>query len=198
MQAQFTARVLSYCLGKGKLTLKGRRQTPWLEITRSEIDRDYLGHQLWTLRNLHDGPIESVWDHIDSDGYYDNVRIRLHGEGLWRAYELLSPRDKPVISREVLSASGEQGVVALWLDQGRFVGIQGGKRGQIKGRYTPEEYDNIAAWLCGLNIPARVHHNHMQKPIEISIRKNGMPSLLDLVRPHTHTSMKKKLRPAKR
>lgn len=198
MQAQFTARVLSYCLGKGKLRLKGRRQTPWLEITRSEIDRDYLGHQLWTLRNLHDGPIESVWDHVDSDGYYDNVRIRLHGEGLWRAYELLSPRDKPVISREVLSASGEQGVVALWLDQGRFVGIQGGKRGQIKGRYTPEEYDNIASWLCDLNIPARVHHNHMQKPIEISIRKNGMPSLLDLVRPLTHASMKKKLRPAKR
>ncbi len=198
MQAQFTARVLSYCLGKGKLTLKGRRQTPWLEITRSEIDRDYLGHQLWILRNLHDGPVDSVWDHIDSDGYYDNVRLRMHGEGLWRAYELLSPRDKPVISKEVLSVVGEEGIAALWLDQGRFVGGQKRGRGQIKGRYTPEEYDNITTWLCESGVPACVHHNHLEKPIEICIKKNGLLALFEIIRPLIHVSMKKKLRPAKK
>jgi len=198
MQAQFIARALSYCLGKGKLALKGKRQIPWLEITRSEVERTYLDHQLRALRRLHDGPMESVWDHIDSDGYYDNERIRLQGEGLWRAYELLSPRDKPVISREVLNVAGAEGIAALWLDQGRFIGKQRGKRGQIKGRYTPEEYENIAAWLCDSDIPARVHHNHEQKPIEISIRMNGLPPLLDIIRPLTHVSMKKKLRPARK
>jgi len=142
--------------------------------------------------------VDSVWDHIDSDGYYDNVRLRMHGEGLWRAYELLSPRDKPVISKEVLSTVGVEGIAALWLDQGRFVGGPKRGRGQIKGRYTAEEYDNIASWLCDAGVPVRVHHNHEQKPIEICIRMNGLKALFEIIRPLVHVSMKKKLRPTKK
>jgi len=190
MQAQFAARVLSYCLGKGKLALKGQRQVPWLQIVRSELDHAYLGHQSRVLRRLHDGPVETVWDHVDSNSYYDNQRLRLQAEGLWRAYELLCPRDKPVISRQVLDVAGVHGMTALWLDQGRILGT----RGQIKGRYTAQEYEAIAGWLTDNGIRAMVHHNQHEAPVEICLRKDSIATLIQLIRPLTHTSMKKNLR----
>jgi len=189
-------------LGKGKLTLKGRAKTPVFEITRSEVDRNYLGHQLWTLHHLHDGPIKGVRDRLESDGYYDNERIRLRGGDLWRAYELLCPRDKRTISREVLDIAGLDGIVALWIDQGRLSKCKypGGRekrlwmRGQIKGRYTEQEYMNLESWFNDFGIPARTHHNQLG-PIELSLGKEAVEILLPKIRASVHPSMIKKLKP---
>ena len=74
MSAQFVVRVLSYSLGKGVISLKGRRQRPWFEISRSELERTYLNHQLRTLRKLHDGPVDSLWDRQATNGFYDKDR----------------------------------------------------------------------------------------------------------------------------
>lgn len=189
MSAQFVAHVLSYSLGKGNLSLKGRRKRPWLEISRSEIERVYLGHQLKLLRRLHDGPVDAVWDRIATDGFYDKERFRLHGEDLWRAYELLCPHDKRAISQKSLQIAGLRGVASLWLDQGRFIG----KRGSIRGRYSENEYEAIASWLTEFNIPAVVHRNNVSI-IEISIKKDAIDDFLNLIRPLVHVSMKKKLR----
>ena len=91
MSAKFVARALSFTLGKGVVALKGARKRPWLEIVRPETQRTYLDHQLRSLRKLHDGPIDAVWDVIPTNGFYDKERLRLHGEGMWRVHELRCP-----------------------------------------------------------------------------------------------------------
>jgi hypothetical protein len=192
MSAQFVARVLSYSLGRGNLSLKGRRQRPWLEISRSELEHTYLDHQSRVLRKLHDGPVDSFWDRIATNGFYDKERVRLQGEDLWRAYELLCPRDKKVISPTVLEIAGIRGMTALWLDQGRFLG----KRGQIRGRYTDQEYDDIAKWLTDLGIRATPHRNNVTT-IELILKTDALNDLIKCIRPLTHVSMKKKLRKAR-
>ena len=192
MQAKFVALALSYSLGNGKLALKGRRKQPWLEVSRSEVNRSYSNHQLKRLRELHDGPIDFYKDRIPTNGYYDLERFRLTGEGLWRAYELLCPRDKPIISRQVLDLVGVEGLTALWLDKGRFVGRQG----HLSGRWSPEEYESIASWIREMGVDACVRHNQ-SGPIYISMRVKIMDDFIALISSYTHQSMKKKLKPVK-
>ncbi len=192
MSAQFVAHVLSYSLGRGLLALKGRRQRPWLEISRSELERAYLSYQLRTLKQSHDGPVDIVADRLATDGFYDKERFRMQGEGLWRAYELLCPRDKKVISPKVLEITGFKGITALWLDQGRILG----RRGQIRGRYSDQEYEDIAKWLTDSGIKATTHRNNITT-IEIILRQDALNELIKFIKPLTHYSMKKKLRPRK-
>ena len=179
-------------MGKGSIALKGARQRPWFELSRSELERSYLDHQSRILRKYHDGPVDVVWDRIATNGFYDKERIRLRGEGLWRAYELLCPRDKREISPAVLDIVGLNGLTALWMDQGRFLG----RRGQIKGRYSDQEYEEIAKWIRSFGIKATVHRNHLCA-IEIIIGREPIQDFVSLIRPYTHVSMKKKLRPRK-
>ena len=189
MSAQFVAHALSYTLGKGNINLKGKRQRPWLEISRSEIDRTYLAHQLRTLRQPHDGPVDYLWDRLSTDGFYDIERIRFQGETLWRAYELLYPRDIKIISREVLNIAGLKGAAALWIDQGRI----SGKRGSIRGRYKENDYLELESWFNDLSIPAKIHRNNCGI-VQLSFKKDSLSSLLDLIRPYVHIKMKKTLR----
>ena len=109
-------------MGKGVLSLKGRRKRPWLELSRLETERDYLNYQLKQLKQYHEGPIDLFKDRLPTNGFYDKERVRFHGQGLWRAYEILCPRDKSCISPTVLDIVGEKGMASLWIDQGRFVG----------------------------------------------------------------------------
>ena len=192
MQAKFVALALSYSLGHGKIELKGRRRRPWLEIARSEVDHAYLGHQLNSLRTLHDGPIDCYRDRIATDGYYDLERFRLTGEGLWRAYELLCPRDRKVISRPVLDLVGVPGLTALWIDKGKYIG----RRGHINGRWSPEDSKTMVEWIQDLGIDACTRSND-RRITHISIRAKIMDDFISLISPYTHQSMRKKLKPVK-
>ena len=189
MSAQFVALALSYSLGKGSISLKGRRRRPWLEVKRLEIDRTYLAHQLKQLRQYHDGPVDYVWDRVATDGFYDMERFRFQGELLWRAYELLYPRDKRMISREVLNTTGLKGAAALWIDQGRITG----KRGSIRGNYSEREYEALESWFNDLSIPAKIHRNNISI-VQLSFKKEALNDLLSLIKPLIHVNMKKKLK----
>ena len=121
MSAQFVALALSYCLGKGTISLRGQKKRPWLEIRRRETDLSYLNHQLRMLHRVHDGKLEAVSDIVQTAGFYDDRRIRVHSPDLYRAYELLYFRDERRLTPEILRIVGFQGLAALWCDTGLLV-----------------------------------------------------------------------------
>ena len=55
---------------------------------------------------------------LAGESYYDDEKILFTGEGLHAAYSLLYPRDKKVITKEVLDITGLMGLTALWIDCG--------------------------------------------------------------------------------
>ncbi len=122
MSAPFVALVLSYCLGPGRIKLLGQKRRPWLEIKRRETDLTHLIHQNRQLHSLHDGPLDTVIDTIQTDGFYDDKRLRCHGEGMYRAYELMYPRDERIVTPEILAITGMKGIAALWNDYGSIEG----------------------------------------------------------------------------
>jgi len=188
MSAKFVARALSFTLGKGVVALRGTKKRPWLEIVRPETQRTYLDHQLRSLRKLHDGPIDAVWDVIPTNGFYDKERLRLHGEGMWRVHELRCPHDQALITREVLDICGIQGAAALWIDQGRFVG----KYGKISGRFKSEQLVTIADWLTDMGFQSSCHGNG-DRYFEVCIKQCAIKDFIDAIRPYVHVSMKNKL-----
>lgn len=119
MSAQFVALVLSYCLGRATISLKGKKKRPWLEIRRPETDLTYLNHQVKMLHRAHDGKLEVVSDVLQTDGFYDDRRVRIFSEDLYRVYDLLFFRDRRQITPEILKITGKQGVAAMWCDTGR-------------------------------------------------------------------------------
>lgn len=188
MSAKFVARALSFTLAKGVVALKGARKRPWLEIVRPETERSYLDHQLRSLRKLHDGPIDAVWDTIATDGFYDKERVRLHGDGMWRVHELRCPHDQPLITREALDVCGVQGLAALWVDTGRFMG----RRGRINGRFKREEYVTLAEWITDLGFKASPHGDG-NGYFEIILGRESLAAMINEIRPYVHVSMKNKL-----
>lgn len=78
----------------------------------------YLRHQLRLLRGSHSGELKVVHDTLPGQEPYGRVRARLQSDTLWRAYELLCPRDHRHINTDVLSLTGWPGFVALWIDRG--------------------------------------------------------------------------------
>ena len=190
MQARFVVRALSYCLGKGKVALKGKNKRPWLEISRSEVDKTYLNHQLRTLRKLHVTPLEVFWDRLATDTYYDKERLRLHSDHLWRVYEILYPQDISYLSSQALQLSGIHGLTSLWIDQGRIIG----RKGSIKGRYSDQEYENLSQWLQDYwNIKCYLRQNQ-SAIFQLSLNREALETLIDTITPAVHHAMKKKLR----
>jgi hypothetical protein len=107
-------------LVRGSIRLKGARKRPWLEICRPETERAQLSWQLRCLQDLHDGPLEYVKDRVPSTGFYDIHRLRVHGEGLYRVYELLYPRDTWTLTPELLEMAGDLALAQLWSDAGKW------------------------------------------------------------------------------
>lgn len=104
------------------MSLRGSRKRPWLELRRNELDLDFLRHQARTLQRLHPGTLQTVWDEIPHPDGYSDFRVRMQGDGLWPAYELMYPRDKKVVTGEILHTCGEIGFITLLLDRGHFKG----------------------------------------------------------------------------
>lgn len=159
MSAQFVALALSYCLGRATLSLKGARKRPWLEIRRRETDLTYLNHQLRMLHKMHDGKLEAVSDIVQTDGFYDDRRIRVHSPDLYRVYELLYFRDERRLTPEVLRIVGAQGLSALWCD----TGTASRTRAVVRSWANLEETQHLRDWVLELgHTPAVVQKGRLE------------------------------------
>lgn len=188
MSAQFVAHALSYCLGRGTISLRGSRRRPWLEIVRSETESTYLTHQVRTLRRLADAPSDFVIDRIDTDGFYDKIRARLHCDDLWRAYELMYRRDEKQITREILDITGLQGLIALWSDYGRLNGL----RSAVGGRRSHEVTELLAEWATDLGFPATASFIRNGDKL-LRFDKHSTAKLIHDLKPKLHYTMRRKL-----
>lgn len=186
MSAQFVARALSYCLGVGSISLKGRRQRPWLQIIRSETERPYLSHQLKQLRDCHLGKLEFEIDVLQCDGFYDDVRLRVRSDELYRAYELMYPRDKKIVTPQIIGMTGVVGMSALWSDRGRIIG----KIGKIRSRLNPEANIALADWCNKQGFECK-HIKRLDRSYGIQFTPNATQSFITAVRPYTHKIMRK-------
>lgn len=187
MSTQFVARVLSYSIGAGKIALKGSRKRPWLELKRPETERQYLGSQVYQLRKFHPGDLEIFWDRVPTDGFYDLDRARIQSDELWRAYELLYPRDKFTLSSTVLDLAGMHGACSLWLDHGSWHG----RGGEITGGYSPHEKKLIGEWLTGLGFESA--HRRVENRCRLYLPPDTMRKFIPSIRPFVHASMRRKL-----
>ena len=187
MTVQLTKTALSWCLGRGSLAIRGAKRKPWLEIRRDERERPYLSYQLFSLRRAARGPSDDLRDTLTTKGFYDTERIRFTAQGLTAAYQLLYPRDERLISPQVLSIAGLQGLTALWLDQGK---INANKRGVIRGKYTTKELSNIkeAFEAAGVNVGYTPWSNGLLVFDEAQTRK-----LKQVLTPYIHRTMQSKL-----
>ncbi len=147
-----------------------------MEISRCETERPLLSYQSKLLKQLHQGSIDYYKDRISGHGFYDKERFRFHGNQLYKAYELLYPRDQRFVSRDILEMTGKKGLALLWVDQGRI----NGRRGSLRGKYSSEEYRNIAAYMNELGIEANPHSNQLTT-IEICLSRSGLTLMLDIV-----------------
>lgn len=159
MSAQFVALALSYCLGRGTISLRGARKRPWLEIRRRETDLTYLNHQLRMLHKVHDGKLEAVSDIVQTNGFYDDRRIRVHSPDLYRVYELLYFRDERRLTPEILSIAGAQGLAALWCD----TGTTSKTKAVLRSWANAEETRYLQDWVLGLGYtPALVQKGRLE------------------------------------
>ncbi len=186
MSAQFVQRVLSYCLGVGSINLLGSRRRPWLQIVRPETEKVYLNHQLKQLRLAHSAPLEYVWDVVPTDGFYDKKRLRVQCEDLYRAYELMYPRDKKIITPQVMSICGIYGLTALWSDRGRVVG----RLGKLRTRLSTDDNHVIADW-CNDNGFTCNLITREDKCFGIQFDRDSTKHLIDSIRPYIHKTMRK-------
>ncbi len=128
-------------------------------------------------------------DTLSTDDFYDDERIRFQGSGLDAAYGLLYPRDKKVITDQIMDLVDVPGLAALWIDNGSIT-IK--RTGQIKGRYSREEYDAIAKALRRHGIDCSLRWGGPY-PFALDLSPFAMENLARLIRPYAHFSMKAKL-----
>lgn len=191
MSALFVVHVLSYCLGRGRIALKGQAMRPWLTLQRLETERTYLDHQQRRLRKLHEEPLEVCLDRLPGDGFYDIDRVRLHGEGLHQAYELLYPRDQWTLTPEVLRVCGARGLAALWCDAGQWMGSRPritSQGCQLRG----DDFLTLAEYFMelGIEVDFKERNGVCQG---FSIRYGSIDTFAAMLRPYTHRCMRYKL-----
>lgn len=168
------------------IRLRGAKQRPWLELRRCETQRRYLSHQIRRLRELHDGPLEVIRDIVPSDGFYDVHRARIFGEGLYHVYELLYPRDEFRIAPEVLTIVGNQGLVSLWCDRGRWFR----QRPAFVLPFQPEDNARLEAWACSWGLDAKLIEPHNTISSYLRIEKHGVEWFRRKMRPLLHPTMR--------
>lgn len=159
---------------------------PWLEIIRSETEKVYQNHQLKQLRSCHPGALEYFWDVVPTDGFYDKNRLRAHSDELYRAYELMYPRDKKVITPQIMDICGLYGITALWSDRGRLVG----RKGRLVTRLGVSNNEVIADWCIRNGFPCS-HINHACGTNGLFFSRDVTSKLISSMRPYIHKTMRK-------
>ena len=176
-------------MGRGTISHRGNKRRLWLEVVRPETERTYLSYQLFTLRRSHDGPFEDQRAALEGESFYDDEQILFHGEGLHAAYDLLYPRDRKHITKEVLDITGLMGLTALWIDYGT---INNKGEGLIKGRLGDETYRLLHEHIREFGINAGKKHAFGQVR-GVLLNREAMEAFARLIRPYAHYSMKAKL-----
>lgn len=173
--------------------MKGLHKTPWLEIRRCETERTYLDHQQRILRKLCHGELcKGEIQLAETEGFYDQLVLRFHGRLLYRAWDLLYPRDERRITADALIAAGELGIASLWIDNGHWRE----RMGVITRIGSVDDTLTVAEWLADQKIPCRLGFSNTGKP-QINLGVTGMSQLVKIARPHTHVSMRHRLKPPK-
>lgn len=126
---------------------------------------------------------------LAGESYYDDEKILFTGEGLHAAYSLLYPRDKKVITKEVLDITGLMGLTALWIDCGS---ISPKGVGTIKGRFGEKTYRLLHAQLHDHGIKACMKHAFGEVR-SLYFNPEPMHEFARLIRPYAHYSTKAKL-----
>lgn len=193
MSVRFVATALSYCVGRGKIVLKGRKRKPWLILRRGELEHTYLDHQLRRLRREAEGPVEADWDVIEGQGFYDDHQLSVHCDAMQQVYDLLYPRDEFAISADVLRMAGMDALVALWADraifQARYVSLGHGLK--------PRDCAVIAAWMNEEGIKAHVAYRGIcdsKTGPNVHVMRGEAERLYKLLYPSLHRSIRTKLR----
>lgn len=129
---------------------------------------------------------------MPGESFYDDERIRFTGEGLVRVYQLLYPRDKKVITPEVLEIAGIQGLTALWLDYGTIQKTT--RRGHLTGPFSRDEYIAIASAYkqAGVTMTRRQVGN-FSRVYGLGMDAEQTAELVKLIRPYAHVGMREKL-----
>ena len=169
----------------GTLGLKGRKQRPWLEIIRPETEKPYLNQQLKLLREAHPGKLDTHWDMLPTDGFYDKFRLRVRSDELYRAYELMYPRDKKVVTPQIISITGMPGVSALWSDRGRVVG----RLGKLVTRWSHEENEYLADWINEQGFECRA-----VRKLGVQFTRESTKPMIDELREYTHRCIRFKFK----
>ena len=165
--------------------MKGQKQRPWLEIIRPETEKLYLNHQLKVLKGCHPGKLDYFWDVLPTDGFYDKFRLRLRSDELYRAYELMYPRDKKVITPQIVSITGMHGVTALWADKGRVVG----RLGKLVTGWGHNENEYMANWINDQGFRCRA-----VRKLGVQFTRESTKPMIDELRPYMHRSMRGKFK----
>jgi hypothetical protein len=128
-----------------KLSLSGKI---CLEIRRHETEAPYIEHQARQLRAAATRELKLRMDLEPAKEHYrlpySRLRLRVIGEDLRPAYNLLYPQDAFRLSGQVLTIAGLKGQACLWVDNGR----RDGPRYLIKHRrYNESDYLELADYL---------------------------------------------------
>ena len=164
---------------------------PWLTLLRPEHERTYLDHQQRCLRKLHEGPLNVCWDRLPGESFYDTERLRLHGDELYQAYDLLYPRDNWTLSTTVLRLCGWRGLAALWIDSGQWRG----KRlrfGSLHSHLRHTDFLTLADYLAELGFACELD-DEQHRLRGVRIRYSQQDAFLKQLKPWIHRSMRHKL-----
>lgn len=195
MNAGFTAAVVRYCLGAGRILELGPNKRLWLEISRCETERTYLGHQLRLLRKTHDGPLLARVEPVAGSGRYDRERLRLLSPQLARAKELLfGPGGERRISAETWLVAGIPGLAALWLDQGRWLG----RALELRLDWSEAELELLIRQIQAVGSKAHLARSRQGRLCGVHVLGRHVDALAAAVRPHVHRSMRHRLWPGDR
>jgi hypothetical protein len=195
VNAAFTATVVRYCLGAGRITELGPNKRLWLEISRCETERIYLGHQLRLLRKHHDGPVLAKVDPLAGGGRYDRERLRLMSPQLARANELLSGEGgERRIGPETWLVAGTPGLAALWLDQGRWLG----RALELRLDWSASELELLASQIQATGSKAHLAQSRQGRLCGVHVLGRHVDALASAVRPYVHRSMRHRLWPGDR
>lgn len=187
MQARLVSLAVGYAMGAGVLRRKGIRGKPWLELRRGELESEYLGHQLHSLRGAAGADCIARRDMVPGEGFYDVVRLRFHTPELERAMELLQVDSGQRLTPEALQVAGPRGLACIWLDCGRWAGESGvlSLRSSDDARQLKHHLRDLGASL-GATQPS--------SPL-VKIQPESMKRLARELRPHVHRSMRHALWP---
>ena len=149
--AALTRLVLSYCLGRGSISLCSRSYS--LQLHQPKAHADYIHYQWRRLRQFLPSIKEPRYYPTPSErGDTGQWRLRVSSLYFSTAYNLLYPKGFALTST-VLELLGSEAIGALWADRGRVLLSRGAQHcnGRLNlSRYSFDEADLIAEWICRL------------------------------------------------